>query len=395
MNALRDRELLDLFDGDPRLLAIADAVAQTQRPVRRRVPGGRVVAVAVAVAAAVAVALVAPWQERGPNVVDRALAAVGGGPVVHAVVEYSWDRDVVVEIATGEERRRVHRTEYWYDDGRKALRTRLLTDSVQLTEIVETPGGAWSDLGEHGGAYAPQLEPALAGFVTGYRDALEDGSAEVVGETTVDGRAAKLIRFRPGPAGSVQEVAVDAETFWPLRFHQTYPPDGRRSPEFHVVAIESMPRDPSLFAPPKRSKPRPTAGWGLEGSTIELDDAARALGATPLWVGASFAGREIEQVQLQRVGSEFTNGRKVEGVVLRIEYEGDVRVSQAVDPAGLYGLGIDDGGDPTAPPGSMSVYSDPRPHWQGELKVGRIGVVLDAPTRELLLDAARELRPMP
>ena len=71
-----------------------------------------------------------------------------------------------------------------------------------------------------------------------------------------------------------------------------------------------------------------------------------------------------------------------------------MRVSQAVDPAGLYALGIDDGGDPTAPPGSMSVYSDPRTHWQGELMIGRIGVVEDAPTRELLLEAVRELRPL-
>ena len=288
-------------------------MAETQQPARRWV-GRSVVTAAVAVAAAIALALVAPWQERGPTFVDRALAAVGGGPVVHAVVEYSWDRDVVVEIATGEERQRVHRTEYWYDEERNTLRTRLLTDGVQLTEIVETPRHAWSDVGEFPTAgNAAQLDPALKGFVTGYRDALDDGSAEVVHETTVDGRAAKVIRFHPRPSGSVQEVIVDARTYRPLRFHHTYPPDGRRSPEWRVVSIESISRDPSLFAPPPLSKPRPTQGWGLEASAIKPGDAARRLGVAPLGLTAL----AIERVDLQRVGAELTDGHKVEGVVLQ------------------------------------------------------------------------------
>lgn len=392
MNALSDRELLELVRDDPRLLAIADAVAETQRPARRRVTGPRFLTATVAVAAAVAIALVAPWQERGPSFVDRALAAVGGGPVVHAVVEYSWDRDVVVEIATGEERQRVHRTEYWYDEERKTLRTRQLTDGVQLTEIVETPQRAWSDVGEfRAGGNVARLDPAIAGFVTGYRDALEDGSAEVVGETIVDGRTAKLIRFRPAAGGGVQEVAVDAESYRPLRFHYTYPPDGRRSPEWRVVSIETVPREPSTFAPPERSAPRPTAGWGEEAAAISLDRAAAVLGSTPL----GLVGRRVERVELQQVGAELTDGRRVEGVVLRIEYEDGLRVSQAVDPAGLYALGIDDGGAPTAPAGSMSVFSDPRSRWQAELRVGKSGVVIDAPTPELLLESARALRPLP
>lgn len=390
MNALSDPELLELVRDDPRLLAIADAVAETQRPARRRAVGGRVAAVAVAVAAAVAIALVAPLQERGPSFVDRALAAVGGGPVVHAVVEYSWDHDVVVEIATGEERQRIHRTEYWYDEARQTLRTRLLTDGVQLTEIVETPQGTWADVGDLGPGDAAELDPALAGFVNGYRDALSDGSAEVVGDSTVDGRAAKLIQFRPDAGGGVQEVAVDAETYRPLRFQHTYPPDGRRSPEWRVVSIESLPRDPSIFAPPELSPPRPAQGTALEADTIGLEKVESTLGTKPLGLD-----RAVERVELQRVRAGLTDGSKIEGVVIRIEYADGLRVSQAVDPAGLYALGIDDGGDPTAPDGSMSVYSDRRPHWQGELVVGKVGVVVDAPTRELLLEAARELRPLP
>ncbi len=385
MNALTDRELLALCADDPRLLAIADAVGETQRPATR-LPRGRVLGGAVALAAAVALALVAPWHERGPSFVDRALAAVGTGPVLHAIVQYSSDRDVVVEIATGAKRQRVHRTEYWYDAERRTLRTRLLTDGVQLTEIVESPQGTWADVGELGPGYAADLDPALAGFVDGYRQALSDGSAELVGDATVAGRPARTIRFDARPSGSVQEVLVDAETYRPLLFRHTYA-GGRRSPDWHVISIESVPRSRALFARPELSAPRPTQGWGLEGEAIPLEQAARALGTAPLELN-----RAVERVELQRVGAELTDGREVEGVVVRIEYVGGIRVSQAVDPAGLYALGIDDGGDPVAPPGSMTVFSDPRPSWQGELRLGEIGVVIDASSREALLEAARGLR---
>jgi hypothetical protein len=130
MNALRDRELVDVLADRPDLLAIADAVAET-KPRRKRRPSG-VIALAAALAAAAAVALVAPWGNRGPDVVERALAAIGTGPVLHAVVEYSGD-DAIVDLETGRSVKRVHRTEFWYDDANRSLRTRLSTDGVLLT----------------------------------------------------------------------------------------------------------------------------------------------------------------------------------------------------------------------------------------------------------------------
>ena len=102
-----------------------------------------------------ALALLGPWESRGPSVVDRALAAIGSGPVIHAVVEYSWPQDVVVNLATGAERERVHRYQFWYDESRRQLHSRVSAD-----------GGAGSDqLGEFDSA---RLDPALAGFATRY-----------------------------------------------------------------------------------------------------------------------------------------------------------------------------------------------------------------------------------
>src|SRR5436305_15131594 len=86
---LRDGEVVELLNGQPELLAIADAVAETQRPPRRlgrRPSVARFILTAAVAAVAVTVLLVSPWNGRG-SVVGRALAAVGDGRVLHLVVQ--------------------------------------------------------------------------------------------------------------------------------------------------------------------------------------------------------------------------------------------------------------------------------------------------------------------
>lgn len=348
------------------------------RSARPRVATGRIAFAPMLVVAAVLVLLlVAPWQSRGPSIVDRALAAVGSGPVVHAVVEYSWPQDVVVDLATGAERERVHRAEYWYDEQRKQLRARFATD-----------GGEPAD---YAGPAVGELDPVLTGFASQYREALESGRAHVVGDTTVDGRPAKRLEFAPRGSGAVQEVAVDAETFAPLRFHETYR-GGRRSPEWRIVSIESVPRDPSDFVAAEPSRPRPSVGEVSEAREITLVDAARALRARPLWLGSSFAGRALDSVELSQTTAWLTDGSKVSGVLVRLVY-GPVRVSLAHDAAGGYALGFGDVEYPTPPEGSVAVTGSDREGWTGELRRGDLSVMLSAPRKERLLAAARALAP--
>jgi hypothetical protein len=355
-------------------LVLELAVAPPRRSRRRRSPW-IALAPAVVAAATLAFLLVAPWESRGPSVVDRALAAVGAGPVVHAVVEHSWQQDVVVDLATGAERPRVHRVEYWYDEERGQLRTRSATDGAEPTDAVISAGVA-------------QLDPALAGFATQYRDALANGGARVVGDTTVDGRSAKRIEFAPRSAGAVEEVTVDAQTHVPLRFHTTYR-GGRRSPEWRVVTIESMPRDPSDFAAAEASRPRPSVGEVREGRGVSLVDATRALGAPPLWLGPSFGNHALDSVELSRTRAWLTDGSTVSGVLVRLSY-GSVRVSLARDAAGSYALGFGADEYPTPPEGSVAVTGD-RYGWQGDLRHGDFAVMLSAPSKEQLLGAARAL----
>jgi hypothetical protein len=391
MNAARDRELVTLLADDPQLLAIADAVAATQKT-RRCVPA-RVLLLAAAILAAGSVALLGPWGEGGPSIVDEALAAMGSGPVIHAAVEYSGD-DALVELATGQSTPRVHRIEYWFDAERELLHTTLSTDGVKITDVVERPNMAYSDLGSwKTNGFSPQLDPGLAGFATGYREALEDGSAREVGKTKIGLRPVTLLAFQRGTR-EVLTVAVDEETGRPLRFWSTYA-GGRRSPDFEVVELATLGRSPSLFRRPELAPPRPTAGSGSEGRTLAVEDAAAAWGAAPLWLGRTFAGRPLESVKLEQVSAELTDGTKVEGSVLRLTY-GRIHVALGRDLAGAYAVGMDDGGDPPPPAGSIAITRNiggPR-GWAGELRSHGLYVALSAPTSIELIDAARSLRPL-
>jgi hypothetical protein len=372
MNALADREVVELLHDRPDLLAVADAVAATQERSRT---AHRALVPALAVAAAVVLLLVAPWQSRGPSVVDRALAAVGSGPVIHAVIEYSWPQDVVVNLATGAERERVHRQELWYDEQHHALRDSLSTDGGASVDYVAR------------NSPDERLDPALTGFASDYREALAADRARVVGETDVDGRPAKTIEFAPRSGGAVERVDVDATTYAPLRFSETYPPDGRRSPPFRVTTIESVPYDASLFAP-TASAPRPDVGEVSEAKPISLREAARALGAAPLGLGRSPGSVEVSHTK-----AWLTDGTKLEGLIVRLSY-GRVRVSLARDRAGSYGIGFGEGEFPTPPSGSVAVTGNDSEGWQGELRQDGFAVMVNAPTKAQVVAAAGALAPL-
>ena len=82
---VRDREVLELLREEPELLAIADAVAETERPSSLLGPVRWLAAVALAAVALFALVLAAPWDRGGGGgVLDRALAAINKqGPVTH------------------------------------------------------------------------------------------------------------------------------------------------------------------------------------------------------------------------------------------------------------------------------------------------------------------------
>ena len=80
---------------------------------------------AAVVAAVVAVLLVSPWSGGG-GLVQRALAAVGTGPVLHVVTEQpssSWRGIQPVSLPSGTPIQVTQRQEIWFDQSRDLKKT--------------------------------------------------------------------------------------------------------------------------------------------------------------------------------------------------------------------------------------------------------------------------------
>lgn len=122
-------------------LAALPPTAATRRGSRRRTSLG-LVAAGAAVTVAIVLALAAPWEGSSPLATERALAAIGDQPVIHAIVESTRPHATVVDVASGEEKRQLLvRTEYWFDDERALLRARITIDGTLLTELLQTREG--------------------------------------------------------------------------------------------------------------------------------------------------------------------------------------------------------------------------------------------------------------
>jgi hypothetical protein len=78
-----------------------------------------------------------------------------------------------------------------------------------------------------------------------------------------------------------EDVAIDAATYKPVLVRTT----GRSPVEFRVVAIDTEPYDPSLFARPAVRTDLPAIGSVQGHAPIDLSEANALLGGRVLWLG--------------------------------------------------------------------------------------------------------------
>lgn len=392
----------------------AALAALGQRPPRRI---RRVVlivpAVVVAVAVASAVFMAAPWRD-GPLATERALAALGHQPVVHAIVEQPGERRTIIDLASGRKRVEALRTEYWYDGERRVLRVRLSVGKRLLPggEYLHSPEGFFTDRGVHRGQKPAQLDPALERFASGYQEALDSGEATVVGEDVIDGRKAIILRFSlPSPPSGEQlseDVAVDAEHYRPLRFRFSSADSSRTSSWSQaprVVEIETIPRDLADFEPPRASEPRPVGQTGVGVRTLEPAEAAAALGRPALWPGPAVAGVDLTEIELTRLTTPWTDGRQTEGHALVFRYGADRRTAHLEGKPSLiitegtsieHALRFDLGGS-TPGPGELGLAGVGKTEaggaemWFGSMQRDGIYVSFESPRRDLIVAAAKAM----
>jgi hypothetical protein len=265
-------------------------VADARRGTQRRVPLAsrwRVGALAVAVATTAALVLAWPFAGRHDTLLGHALAAVGNGPVLHAVLRGEWG-GTLVDLSTGARKAVYGDDEFWFD-----IETGRTHEVVRLGGVVQDE--------ELSTPEKPAAE--LAALGRDYRRALESGTARVAGEDTLDGTPIVWITIRsellPDVADGkdhewAQQIAVSKHTYEPVALRETR--DGKPGPDTlqRVLGLELIGRDPVDFT---RSRPSLDGTAFKQGrEPISRAQAATVLGRPPLWLGESYNGLPLAQV---------------------------------------------------------------------------------------------------
>lgn len=356
-----------------------------RRPGRRSNRGWRLIVVAAAAAVIAIVGAAGLWQRSGASLTEQALAAIGNGPYLRVVLEEPVPYAAVVNLATGEERVLVRRLEAAYDE---------LSGRMSFKTFVD---------GDAAGAVSGSPDPALRRFVTGFREALEDGSARVVGRREILGRPVEVLSISSTDDARVEEVALDVDSHKPVAIRFA-PGDGWA----RVVVIESSGRTPAESAP-NAADATVVRGSSEALGSVEPADASRALGTEALWVGRSTGGLVLSSMQLERLTTTvLPGGESRTGLGLSLRYgSGDDWIDVSESPLwhGAHGFyGPETGGDgPLPAEGSMRLSCDTcggdhapgyRPLWTGQLRTRGLYVRLRSPSRERVIDAAAALTPV-
>lgn len=266
------------------------------RDARRRRPVlvGSLAGIAAAAAALFGLVLFQPWSTDRRTFLERALAAVDDGPVIHAVLRGDWG-GTNVDLDTGA-RTPVHgENEIWYDRQRGLIRT--------VSRLGETV--------IHDSVYGKDASPELVALARDYKAALESGSARTTGQDVIDGQPVTWVvveaRMLPHGDGKLrewtQQVAVSNETFKPVAT-QDFVDDGKagRGSLQRVLEVEALSTAAVEFASPSS---------GIEGPFTGGDDpltraaVADVLGRAGVWLGEEHAG-----LRLARVGETFVRQGK-------------------------------------------------------------------------------------
>jgi hypothetical protein len=154
------REAFDRLVPEPARMSAWEEVLRDARPRRRSL--SLQLAVATGIAALVALFVVAPWQgtER-VGILDRALAAAGDGPVLHVVLRGGWG-GTLVDLETGERKPVYGEREIWFDPGRSLVHQILRFGGVVDGEELYKRNKGDRELTALWRDYRPALEKGTA-----------------------------------------------------------------------------------------------------------------------------------------------------------------------------------------------------------------------------------------
>jgi hypothetical protein len=350
---------------------------------------------ALLVLAAVVAAVALVTTRDGDPVLENALDAVGDGPVLHAVARERIAGGQRFDVETLRTRPVVAVYETWVD----AERNHVHAVERSGKEVVSDE---LTDLDEFGTA------EATAALAVEYRRRLEDEELRVARSGALGGRKVHWLASTTERAGVPPfEAAVDAETHRLLRI-RTIAKYLQTTRDFEL--LESLAREDADFtarfgAPAAVRQARP------EGRRVAPRIAARELR------GAHWAGRRVGDLPLRDIRAAdwraaLRPGGDVRGLLLTVGY--GERLGAVIDPEAGTPNGIEivqaaDDGEarwflrprplPAAPPptGSFDVSGEFNRSGQfvvASLRKPGVWILVRAPTRRLLFEAVRALRPI-
>jgi hypothetical protein len=360
------------------------AAARSQEAPRRR--SWSLPAVA-AIAAAAALVLFWPGGGDGNRVLERALAAVDGGPVIHLVLRSGSQE--FYDLEQRRTRRIPVEHELWFDRQRG------------LHDVERVAGRVVRDVFYPAGP--PEVERQFMGLVAVYRQALRDKDASVGERSSLDGRPVYWITFdvRYPDVGiptydAEHRVAVDAETFVPRAWQADGFGRQAQGRDERIVRWETLPRGQGDFSAASTQDSLDDGPWfGLRvvGSRTP-EEAKNVLGPTALWLGEEFNGTALGFVREVR----FETGRKAqlteEVPGLHVCYGASefqpcpVLVTESTGPHSMAGRGHS--WETIPPPGTVGLAD--RFGW---LVREGVYVTIEASNRDQVIAAAEALRPIP
>lgn len=306
-------------------------LADAEQPQRRRL--GLVLPVAAAAAAIAILALAWPFgSDRTGGVLDRALAAIGEGPVLHVVYRGEFG-STLVDLSSGEVTPLVPEWEVWYDPDRglhqRSRLGKVEHDRVLPPELVSGP-----------------QKREFVGLADSYRSALESGEARVIGDGHVAGRPVQWIRVRSTSIPDVRngqdhvyawEVAVDRDTYEPVYGRSTR--DGRPEPGSGktILKLERLPADADAFDPALQPDlTQGSSGGGTEfGKLLEPTEFDAAVGGSAFWLGPTFAGEKLADARELIIRTRATpSGEWKEGRGLYLYY-GEFEIKDGIPQRAL------------------------------------------------------------
>jgi hypothetical protein len=384
------KDHLDRMTPETERLPDWDAVVRDARPSRARWAAPRLAIVGAVVALAALVA-VAPWRGDEPaGILDRALAAVGEGPVLHVVFRFE-PMGTIVDLESGERRAAYPEREVWWDPSR-GVHESWSVAGIQRHEFFYSP----QEAGDR------HLVETLAGFTTGYRDALESGDAVVAREGVVGGRPVHWIRWEDsdGERSWGHEVAVDRKTAEPVYVHELI--NGQPGPNSGatVTAFESLAAGQGDFTVSPRESGAIVIMHARFSERIGLGEAAAVLGTTAFWLGPMHGGLPLASAS-QRSLPRLTRMRGSRGYgqnepprtrsAVSLRYGGREPEGQWVE---LLQVRLVSGdqlrvGHPILPEGSLFLSGS-----YGSMRKGNLAVVIEGSSPELVVSAAQALRPL-